>query len=233
MCAHRSLLAAALLLAGAALAQQTTGGGPANPPSTIPRPESAGSSTTPPGPSGTERQTDSSKVGGQAMTPPASSALGTTPSSEMILAELHMANQAEIEMGKMAEQKAEDKEVKKFGKHMVKAHTEMDQEAQSWARKNKLTIASPPQDDSHQAAMQKMQQTRQRLESLSGAEFDRAYMLAMAEDHANDLNKVRTFEHQATNKSLEKLLEKVRKEIASHKREADKLVQKLGATATR
>ena len=233
MCAHRSLLAAALLLAGAALAQQTTGTSPGPTPSTIPRPESAGSTTTQPGPSGTERQTDSSKVGGQAMTPPASSALGTTPAPEMILAELHMANQAEIEMGKMAEQKAQNKDVKKFGKRMVKAHTEMDEEAQSWARKNKVTIVAPPQNEAHQAEMQKMQQTKQRLESLSGAEFDRAYMLAMAEDHANDLNKVRTFEQQTTNKSLEKLLDKVRKEIASHKREANTLVQKLGTTATR
>ncbi|HZJ56320.1 MAG TPA: DUF4142 domain-containing protein, partial [Myxococcaceae bacterium] len=92
---------------------------------------------------------------------------------------------------------------------------------------------APPQDDAHQAEMQKMQQTKQRLQSLSGAEFDKAYMQAMAEDHANDLNEVRTFEQQTTDKSLQKLLEKARKEIASHKRDADRLVQKLGATATR
>ncbi|HZJ55665.1 MAG TPA: DUF4142 domain-containing protein, partial [Myxococcaceae bacterium] len=187
MHAHRPLLTAALLLAGAALAQQTSGGGPANTQPTNPRPQSTGSMTTPPGPSGTEAQSDPSK-GGQAMTPPAASALGTTPSPQRILAELHMANQAEIEMGKMAEQKAQDREVKKFGKHMVKAHTAMDKDLQSWAKKNKVTIAAPPQDDAHQAEMQKMQQTKQRLQSLSGAEFDKAYMQAMAEDHANDLN---------------------------------------------
>jgi putative membrane protein len=231
MQAHRPFLTAALLLAGAALAQKTTGTGPT--PSTSPPAESPGSMTTTPGLSGTGSQTASDKVGGQAMIPPTSSYAGTTPSPKTILAELHMANQAEIEMGKMAEQKAQDKEVKKFGRRMVKAHTEMDKEAQTWAKKNRVTIASPLQDDAHRAAMQTMQQTMQRLESLSGAEFDRAYVQAMAEDHANDLNKVRTFEQQTANESLQKLLEKARKEIASHKRDADKLVQKLGATAAR
>ena len=58
-------------------------------------------------------------------------------------------------------------------------------------------------------------------------------MQAMAEDHANDLKKVRTFGQQTTDKSLLKLLEKAEKVIASHKKDADRLVQKLGATASR
>jgi putative membrane protein len=232
MNAHRPLFTAALLVVGAALAQGS-GGGPDKYPSTNPRPESTGSMTTRPGMTGTTPQQDSSKAGGEELTPPVSGALGTTPAPGMILGELHMANQAEIEMGKLAEQKAQSKEVKNFGKHMVKAHTGMDKDLQSWAKKHQVTVAPPSQDDSHQAELQKMQQTKQRLQGLSGAEFDRAYMQAMAEDHANDLNKVRTFEQEATDKSLQKLLEKARKEIAEHKKDADKLVEKLGATATR
>jgi len=58
-------------------------------------------------------------------------------------------------------------------------------------------------------------------------------MQAMAEDHAKDLNTVQTFQQQTTDKSLKKLLDKAQKVIASHRKEADKLVQKLGATASR
>ena len=226
MHAPRPLLTAALLVTGAALAQQGSEGGPGKYPSTNPRPESSGSMTTRPGMTGTTPQPDSSKAGGEDLTPPVSGALGTTPAPEMILGQLHKANQSEIDLGKMAEQKAQSKEVKNFGKHMVKAHTDMDKDVQSWAKKNKVTIAAPPQDE-------KMQQTRQRLQGLSGAEFDKAYMQVMAEDHAKDLNEVRTFEYQTGDKSLQTLLEQTRKEIASHKREANQLVQKLGATAIR
>jgi putative membrane protein len=219
------LLTAALLVTGAALAQ-ASGGGPDKYPSTNPRPESTGSMTTRPGMTGTTPQPDSSKAGGEDLTTPVSGALGTTPAPGMILGQLHRANQSEIDLGKMAEQKAQSKEVKKFGQHMVKAHTSMDKELQSWAKKHKVTIASRPPEE-------KMQQTRQRMQELSGAEFDKAYMQAMAEDHAKDLNAVRTFEQQTGDRNLQSLLEKTRKQIAEHKREADKLVQKLGATATR
>jgi putative membrane protein len=111
---------------------------------------------------------------------------------------------------------------------MVKAHTDMDKDAQKWAKKNNVTVGTPPQED-----VQKGQDTRQRLEGLAGAEFDKAYMQAMAEDHAADLDKVKTFEQQTGNKSLKKLLGKAQKEIASHKKDADRLVQKLGASASR
>jgi putative membrane protein len=227
MHAHRPLLAAVLIAAGTALAQGTTGGGPSTP-QTNPAPNDTGSMSAPPGMSGTERHPADNQATGQPMIPPASSALGTTPAPGEILAELHMANASEVDLGKVAEQRAQSKDVKAFGKRMVKDHTALDKDARSWAKKNKVTVGAAPQDD-----MRKMQDLKQRLESLSGAEFDKTYMQAMAEDHANDLNKVQTFEQQTTDKSLKKLLEKARKVIASHKKDADKLVQKLGATASR
>lgn len=224
---HRPLLTAALLAATVALAQ-SSGSTPDS--RTVPQPSSTGSSTSPPGASGVDTHA-AGNPGGQPMAPPTSSALGTTPSPEAVLAELHMANQSEVDLGKLAEQKAHDKDVKKFGKHMVKAHTAMDKDAQAWAKKHNVSCCALPQE--HQADMQKMQDTKQRLEGLSGAEFDKAYMQAMAEDHANDLQKVTTFEQEATDQSFKKLLTKARKEIASHKKDADKLVRKLGATASR
>ena len=140
------------------------------------------------------------------MAPPASSAMGTTPSPASVLADLHMANESEVDLGKVAEQRAQSKDVKNFGKHMVKAHTKMDKDAQAWAKKHHVTVGAPPQDPEHQAEMQKMQDTKQTLLSLSGPEFDKTYMQAMAEDHATDLQKVPTFEQQITDKSLLKLL---------------------------
>jgi len=230
MHAHRPFLAAALLVAGAALAQTSGPSTPLKYPTTNPTPLSPGSTTQLPGPTGT---TPSTSPSGLALRPPLSSALGTTPSPAEMLAELHMANASEVDLGKVAEQRAHSKDVKAFGKRMVKDHTALDKDAQSWAKKNNVTIGAPPQDDAHQAETQQMQDLKQRLESLSGTEFDKTYMQAMAEDHAKDLNTVQTFQQQTTNKSLKKLLDKAQKVIASHRKEADKLVQKLGATASR
>jgi putative membrane protein len=233
MHAHRPLLTAAVLLAGVALAQTSGTSSTPSYPTTNPTPNDTGSISQPPPASGTDRHPAENRATGSPMTPPASSALGTTPSPSEMLADLHMANQSEVDLGKVAEQRARSKDVKAFGKHMVKDHTALDKDLQSWAKKNNVTVGAPPQDDEHQAEMQKMQDLKQRLQTLSGTEFDKTYMQAMAEDHANDLKTVRTFRQQTTDKSLLKLLEKAEKVIASHKKDADKLVQKLGATASR
>jgi putative membrane protein len=230
---RRPLLTAVLLIAGAALAQtgqssqpsQPSTGGDLKYPSANPTPNSTGSASQPPSAYGT---TPSQSAGGQALTPPSSNALGTTPSPEAIVTELHAANQSEVDLGKVAQQRGHDKAVKGFGKHMVKAHTGMDKDLQAWAKKNTVKVGPPPAE-----AAQEMQQLKEKLQQLSGPEFDKAYMQAMAEDHAKDLEKVKSFQEQTANKSLKSLLGKAEKEIASHKKDADKLVQKLGASAAR
>src|SRR5262249_60806390 len=113
--------------------------------------------------------------------PPSSNTLGTTPSPEAIVSELHAANQSEVELGRVAEQRGHDKAVKGFGKHMVKAHTAMDKDLQAWAKKNSVRVAPAPAE-----AAQETQQRKEKLQQLSGPEFDKAYMQAMADDHAQD-----------------------------------------------
>jgi len=224
---HRPLLAATLLAAGVALAQSsgTTPSNPASPTeSRNPATESTGSTTVPPGVTGTTP----GRPAGEPMTPPASSALGTTPAPEMILAELHAANTAEIDLGKIAEQRATSKDVKKFGKYMVKAHTDMDRDAQKWADQHRVSIAAPPQDAVRQAGA-----TRQKLQGLGGAEFDRAYMQTMVDDHTSVLNKVKTFEQEASDQSLQKLLHSASKQVAEHKKDAEHILRKLNGTASR
>src|SRR5262249_35981521 len=81
-------------------------GNPSSTPTTNPRGESTGSMTTLPGPSGTGTVPGANR-GGEPMTPPTSNALGTTPTPEAILADLHMANVSEVELGKVAEQRAQ------------------------------------------------------------------------------------------------------------------------------
>jgi putative membrane protein len=144
----------------------------------------------------------------------------------MILSDLHAANQAEIRLGKLAEQRAQSNDVKTFAKHMVKAHKGMDRDAQGWAKQHRVTIATPPENPELQAKTSKLQ-------GLSGTDFDRAYMQTMVDDHASVLNKVKTFEQEATDSSLQKLLHATGKQVADHKKDAERILQKLNSTAAR
>jgi len=221
---HRILFAAAGLLAGASLAQTSRAGTE----KVNPQGWSTGSTTVPPGKSGLHAPSDVTPEGPQ-FPPPVSSALGTTPAPEMVLAELHTANAAQIELGTLAEHRARSEAVRSFARHMVQAHTGLDRAAQGWARKNHLTIPPLPETPERQEAVARREATRRRLRSLSGADFDRAYLQVMVDDHARVLSEVQTLEEQVTDGSLQELLHHARLELAAHGKTADGLLRKLGS----
>ena len=87
------------------------------------------------------------------------------------------ANYAEIELGKLAEGKAQNPRVKEFADMMVKDHTE-------GLDKVRAADSSVPTNMKMNA---KHQMTYDRLSKLSGAEFDREYIKAMTIDHQEDV----------------------------------------------
>ena len=94
---------------------------------------------------------------------------------------------AEVELGKLAAERAASPQVKKFGERMVADHTKANQELKEMAgRKN---IPLPESVDAKDEA------TKQKLASLSGEEFDRAYMSDMVKDHTQDVSE---FKHETT-----------------------------------
>ena len=93
---------------------------------------------------------------------------------------------AEVEHGKLAEQRATSPQVKQFAQRMVQDHTKAGDELKAIASARGVT---PPatMDRKHQRAMEK-------LGKLSGAEFDREYMKHMVDAHKQTVS---LFEKQA------------------------------------
>ena len=90
---------------------------------------------------------------------------------------------AEVELGKLATEKASNDEVKKFGQRMVDDHSKANDELKTLAQQKNITV--PSSLDARDKAL------RDRLSKLSGAAFDRAYMRAMVTDHRTDVNEFR------------------------------------------
>lgn len=100
-------------------------------------------------------------------------------------------NMAEVAMGKLAAEKGQSDDVKKFGQRMVDDHSKAEQDLEGVASKNNMTLPGEP------SAMQKAEQ--QKLEKLSGAAFDHAYMKMMVKDHLED---VAEFKREANDMAL-------------------------------
>jgi putative membrane protein len=87
---------------------------------------------------------------------------------------------AEVELGQLAAEKGTSDEVKKFGQRMVSDHGKANDELKSLAQQKNITV--PTEVDAKDKA------THDRLMKMSGAEFDRAYMQYMLNDHRTDVN---------------------------------------------
>jgi len=86
-----------------------------------------------------------------------------------------MGGAAEVEAGRLAQEKGANAAVKQFGARMVEDHGKAGAELKQIADAKSITLPNAP-DATHQSAMQ-------RLQKLSGAGFDHAFMQMMVRDH--------------------------------------------------
>jgi putative membrane protein len=88
-------------------------------------------------------------------------------------------NVMEIEIGKLAQQKAQSERVKKFGLMMVNDHTKASNELKSLASEKNVVVnyALKPEHKTHLSDLQK----------LSGSAFDKHYMQMMLSAHTTDI----------------------------------------------
>jgi putative membrane protein len=82
---------------------------------------------------------------------------------------------AEVELGKLAEEKGQDSAVKDFARRMVEDHAKANERLSALAKQAGIT--PPPQLDQEHRAMQ------EHLGGLSGAAYDRAYIQGQLRAH--------------------------------------------------
>ena len=87
---------------------------------------------------------------------------------------------AEVELGKLAAERAQNDDVKKFAQRMVDDHTKANDQLKKIA--DSKSIKLPTEVDTRDKALM------QRLEKLNGAAFDRTYINAMVNDHVKDVS---------------------------------------------
>ena len=86
---------------------------------------------------------------------------------------------AEVELGKLALQKAADTGVKKFGQQMIDDHSQANDQLRQLAAGKGVDLPQSPSA--------KNRELKRRLASLRGTSFDKAYMTDMVADHKEDV----------------------------------------------
>jgi len=91
---------------------------------------------------------------------------------------------AEVQLGKLAQQKSSNDQVKQFGQRMVTDHGSANEKLKAVASGKGISL--PAQMDTS------AQKEYDKLSKLSGVQFDRAYIAAMVSDHKKDVSEFRS-----------------------------------------
>ena len=109
---------------------------------------------------------------------PAQAQLGMSAVDRGFMLEAASGGVAEVELGRLASQRAGSDAVRQFGQRMMTDHGAANQELMQLAQRKGATLPQQP-DAKHRAALD-------RLATMSGAQFDQAYMAEMVKDHQAD-----------------------------------------------
>lgn len=153
-------------------------------------------------------------------------------------------NTAEVELSKLAQQRATNPQVRQFAQMMVEEHTKALAELRQVAQRDSNQV--------NEQLAEEHRELRDRLQGLKGAEFDREYMNAMVDGHekmhslledraervgdrpatGGTGEAVGTAGHQQTEAALNQWASKTLPTVAGHREKARELLDQIGEKAT-
>jgi putative membrane protein len=129
---------------------------------------------------------------------------------------------AEVELGKLASEKAVNPDVKSFAQRMVTDHTKAGDELKALAQKQGITL--PTEMDAKHKAL------RDRLMKMSGEAFDHAYIVAMVNGHQEAVTAFRTEARTGKDAEIKAWAEKTLPTIEDHLKVAQSLNKAVGTS---
>ncbi|MEU9511100.1 DUF4142 domain-containing protein [Micromonospora sp. NPDC048169] len=133
---------------------------------------------------------------------------------------VHQVNLFEITAGNLAQQKGQNQQVKDLGKMFVTDHTQLDQTVQSTAQQLNVQLPADPTAD--------QQKVLDKLNNLSGAEFDKAWVTAQLAGHVQAIQATQTEISQGSEQSVVQIAQDALPVLQAHYDALVALAQTLG-----
>jgi putative membrane protein len=112
------------------------------------------------------------------------SASAADKAGQKFIIEAIQGNLAEIQMGKLAQEKGQDDATRSFGQTLVTDHSAANEKAIATAKE--LDVTPPTEPNAEQRALY------DKLSKLSGSAFDREFARMMVSDHKKDIKEFKT-----------------------------------------
>jgi putative membrane protein len=140
---------------------------------------------------------------------------GISPDDRAFLEEAASGGTMEVELGRLAADRAADPSVKEFGRHMVEDHGKANVRLREVAKSEQITLST--------TMLPKHREEVARLEKLRGAEFDRAYVALMRKDHAEDVKKFEAEARSGKNPAVRTFAQETLPTLREHQARAEEI----------
>jgi putative membrane protein len=131
----------------------------------------------------------------------------------------------EVELGKVALEKASSDPVKQFAQKMIDDHSKANEDLKQLASKENINV-SDSLDSKHQSRVEK-------LSKLSGADFDRAYIKDQLKDHQQDVQEFQQEAQRGTDPDVKSFASKTLPVLEEHLSMAKDLGKAKKTTASK
>ena len=150
----------------------------------------------------------------------------------MVLSKMHMTNEMEVKLGELAKKKGASDEVRRYGDRLVRDHRFADGKVEDMAKAKGIALQMPEaKTDAEKQDMQKDQQMVQKVEGMSGRDFDKAFLEMMAVGHAKAIAMLTQAHDVTKDPELKDMLGKMVPILRQHEVVAQKLQSSLGSRA--
>jgi putative membrane protein len=148
----------------------------------------------------------------------------TDHSARPFMKEAAQGGLAEVTLGQMAAEKGQNEAVKDFGKRMVKDHGKANEELKNLAKSEGVTLPTEMSSEG--------KELQQRLQKLSGAEFDKVYMEEMVKDHKKDIEAFNQQANTGTDADVKNWAAKTLPTLREHLQLGESAAEKVGVKMT-
>jgi putative membrane protein len=129
-------------------------------------------------------------------------------------------NQAEIALAQLAQQRAQNPEVKNLAQMLEQDHQKAQEKLQTIAQTHGLTLENSPTFS--------QKRTQAKLEKLNGAEFDQQYTKDMLEDHVADLKKFQKASESVEDADVKAYAQEMIPKLETHLQKAETAAKSAG-----
>jgi putative membrane protein len=136
------------------------------------------------------------------------------PSDRKFMEKAAEGGMAEVQMGKLAEEKGQSPTVKELGKRMVDDHSKANDELKKLADEKGVTLPSDLSAEDRASY--------EKLSNLSGDKFDKQYLQILKKDHGKDVKEFKQAAKTVKDPELKSWVERTLPTLEEHKKLVDR-----------